>query len=124
VGDTFAVQCLGVEEGPYSVLMLRDRVRDGLVHPHTRTRKSSGGEWFPLFEVPGVFSSKDWGAAVVLSFLVGMLGIDRFYLGHNGLGLLKLATLGGFGLWWIVDLVLIVMGRVADRERRALRRWA
>lgn len=45
--------------------------------------------------------------ALLLSFFVGYLGIDRFYLGHNGLGLLKLLTLGFLGLWWLIDLILI-----------------
>ena len=45
--------------------------------------------------------------AVLLSALVGSLGVDRFYLGYVGTGVLKLITIGGFGIWWLIDLILI-----------------
>lgn len=50
---------------------------------------------------------KNWIAALLLSILVGSLGIDRFYMGYIGLGILKLITLGGFGIWWLIDLILV-----------------
>lgn len=50
---------------------------------------------------------KKWIVALLLSIFVGGLGVDRFYLGHIGLGILKLLTGGGFGVWWLIDLILI-----------------
>lgn len=50
---------------------------------------------------------KDPTVSVVLSVLVGGLGIDRFYIGDTGLGVLKLLTGGGLGVWWIVDMFVI-----------------
>ncbi len=50
---------------------------------------------------------KNWIAALILSILVGSLGVDRFYMGYIGTGILKLITLGGLGIWWIIDLILI-----------------
>lgn len=50
---------------------------------------------------------KDPTVSLVLSVLVGGLGIDRFYIGDTGLGVLKLLTAGGLGVWWIVDMFVI-----------------
>ncbi len=69
----------------------------------------------------GVAGEKDWLVALLLSVLVGTLGVDRFYLGYVGLGVLKLVTLGGCGIWWIVDLVLIATNKLPDAQGRPLR---
>ena len=53
--------------------------------------------------------------ALILSIFLGELGIDRFYLGYIGTGILKLITCGGFGIWWLIDLIKI--GRASCRER-------
>lgn len=50
---------------------------------------------------------KDPFVSVLLSIAVGELGIDRFYIGDTGLGVLKLITAGGLGIWWLVDLFII-----------------
>ena len=50
---------------------------------------------------------KDPTVVLVVSILVGELGIDRFMLGEIGLGIIKLLTLGAFGIWWLIDLFLV-----------------
>lgn len=57
----------------------------------------------------------------LLSYFGGSLGIDRFYLGQTGLGIAKLLTCGGLGIWQIIDLVMIGMGRFQDMEGNSLR---
>ena len=51
---------------------------------------------------------KDPVTTLILSLLVGGLGIDRFYIGDTGLGIAKLLTCGGCGIWTIVDYFLIM----------------
>ena len=49
----------------------------------------------------------NWIVTLVMSVVFGMFGVDRFMMGHIWLGILKLITSGGFGIWWLVDLILI-----------------
>jgi TM2 domain-containing membrane protein YozV len=65
---------------------------------------------------------KDWLVALLLSILVGTLGVDRFYLGYVGLGVLKLLTLGGFGIWTLVDIILIATNKLPDAQGNPLRK--
>ena len=55
-------------------------------------------------------------AAWLLSYFLGWLGVDRFYLGYIGTGILKLITFGGFGIWWLIDLVMILSGSKKDKK--------
>ena len=57
---------------------------------------------------------KDPTISLVLSLLTGQLGIDRFFIGDTGLGIGKLITCGGLGIWTIIDWFLIMN---ATREK-------
>lgn len=58
--------------------------------------------------------------ALLLSIFLGGLAIDRFYLGKVGTGVLKLLTFGGFGIWYLVDILLIASGSMTDKAGREL----
>lgn len=59
---------------------------------------------------------KNQTTAIILSVLLGGLGIDRFYLGYTGLGIVKLLTFGGFGIWSLIDLIMICTGSLKPAD--------
>ena len=65
---------------------------------------------------------KDWLTTLLLSIFLVQLGVDRFYLGYIGLGVLKLLTGGGCGIWWLVDVILIATDGLKDAKGRPLHR--
>ena len=63
-------------------------------------------------------------AVFFLSFMWGFVGADRMYLGKWGTGLLKLVTLGGFGIWVLIDLTMIMAGTMRDKQGREMLQFA
>lgn len=63
---------------------------------------------------------KDWTVTLVLAIFFGNFGIDRFYTGHIGLGILKLITGGGAGIWWLIDIILILTNNYNDIDGNPL----
>ena len=59
---------------------------------------------------------KDKTTAIILSALLGGLGVDRFYLGYTGMGVLKLLTGGCFGVLWILDIINIASGKLQPAD--------
>ena len=59
---------------------------------------------------------KNKTTALILSIFVGELGIDRFYLGYIGIGLLKLLTVGCFGILWLIDIINIASGNLQPAD--------
>lgn len=65
-------------------------------------------------------SPKSKVAAILLCFFLGGLGIHRFYVGKIGTGILMIITLGGLGIWTLIDFIIIVCGKFTDFEGRVL----
>ena len=115
----YFVNLMGQEQGPYHINDLRNMAATQQIRSDTAVRHGENA-YFPAKQVPGVFSDKDYVTTLIISWLVGIFGIDRFYLGYTGLGIAKLLTLGGCGVWAIVDLILIAMRKVPDAQGRPL----
>lgn len=61
-------------------------------------------------------SDKGFVPTVLLCFFLGVFGIHRFYVGKVGTGILMLLTLGGLGIWSLVDFIIIVCGNFKDKN--------
>jgi TM2 domain-containing membrane protein YozV len=62
-------------------------------------------------------------AAALLCFFLGCFGAHRFYLKKTGTAILMLCTLGGLGIWALVDLIFILTGSFRDKEGKRVYRW-
>ena len=65
---------------------------------------------------------KEWLVTLLLSFFVGYLGIHRFYTGHIAIGIVQLLTLGGCGIWALIDFIIILVGNYKDSDGRPLKK--
>ena len=77
----------------------------------------------PEFTGPLDPSDKSRGVATALAALLGPFGAHRFYVGKTGSGALMAATLGGLGVWWLYDLIVVAAGDFRDAEGRRVSRW-
>ena len=111
-----------VEDKKFSFTDLQELAKQKIIQPDTVVKIGKGkGNSYPAMMIPGLYSDKSVTTAVLLGFFLGNLGIDRFYLGYTGLGILKLLTFGGCGIWGIVDIVLIATRKLPDSTGRPLR---
>jgi TM2 domain-containing membrane protein YozV len=90
-------------------------------HPGSPVQAYPNGK--PMLDATGrPASPKSRLAALLLMLIIG-LGLHRFYVGKIGTGLLYLVTLGGLGIWFVVDLVMILMGTFTDKQGRVVANW-
>ena len=68
-------------------------------------------------------SPKSRLATSLLAFFLGGLGIHRFYLGKISTGILMILTLGGLGIWTLIDFIFAVAGAMKDKEGRPIKNW-
>ena len=68
-------------------------------------------------------SEKSRLVALLLCFFLGVIGVHRFYVGKIGTGVLMILTIGGLGIWALVDMIMIIIGSFTDKEGKKVYRW-
>ena len=68
-------------------------------------------------------SDKSRGIALALGVVLGVFGAHRFYLGKIGTGILQVLTMGGMGVWWLYDMILLASGSFRDAEGHRVKHW-
>ncbi len=68
-------------------------------------------------------STKSRTVAALLAFFLGVIGVHRFYVGKTGTGIAQILTLGGLGVWTLVDFVMILVGSFKDKDGATVTTW-
>ncbi len=94
----------------------QQKAAKGLTHKQKRTLRKVNRKIKKAERKGNSSGGKKWIVAVLLSFFAGVLGIDRFYLGYTTLGIIKLLTLGGLGVWALIDFILILIRALKPKD--------
>jgi hypothetical protein len=148
----YVIGANGSQYGPIDEATVKTWIAEGRLGPVSLSFKTGEAGWVPLStrdELKELFAAapapgtpgapgappapvpvgpetpKDWLTALLLSIFLGLLAVDRFYLGYTGLGVLKLVisvfTCGIAGwVWWIIDIILIANGSLRDAQGRPM----
>jgi TM2 domain-containing membrane protein YozV len=68
-------------------------------------------------------SDKSRLAVTLFAFFLGIFGAHRWYLGKTGTAIAMLLTLGGLGVWALVDFIMAVSGQMRDKENKLITKW-
>ena len=105
--QTWVVQIPGQPDTPVNTETLSAWAQTKRIKPDTQVIDIQNKRTYVASQIPGVFSDKEYMVALLFSIFLGYLGIDRFYMGQVGIGIGKLLTLGGCGIWYLIDIILI-----------------
>ncbi len=109
------------QEGPYTLYEIRRMIHHGHLKRSDRACNEHGGVWISVGEIPHLYSNRSRLAALILSFFLGVFGLDRLYLGYYWSSFFKGLTCGLCGVWLIVDFVMILLDELWDASGRPLR---
>ena len=115
------VQVPGQPDSPVDTFTLSAWAKTKVIQPNTQVTDTETNRTFAASQIPGVFSDKEYIIALLFSIFLGYFGIDRFYMGQAGMGIGKLLTGGGCGVWWLIDVILIATRSSNDSAGRPLK---
>jgi hypothetical protein len=76
-----------------------------------------GNRSFLIDHIPCIkYSSHYFISTLLYSIFLGLFAVDRFSLGHIGIAVGKMITLGGLGLWWIIDIIHLILGKLMPHD--------
>jgi len=67
-------------------------------------------------------ASRNYNTLLWFSILLGEFGADHFYVGKTKTGILKLCTLGGCGIWWLIDVIMVFSEKFTDKDGNVIRK--
>ena len=67
-------------------------------------------------DYPEGYKPKRWVTALLSCLFLGVIGVHRFYVGKIGTGVLQVLTVGGLGVWTVIDLISILLGKFTDKN--------
>jgi TM2 domain-containing membrane protein YozV len=77
----------------------------------------------PGFRSDKTVSSRSRLAALLLCFFLGVFGVHRFYVGKIGTGVAMIVTVGGLGIWILIDFIMIIVGGFTDIDGKFVLDW-
>ena len=115
------VQIPGLSDSPVDTYTLVMWAKSKMIRAETQVVDVESNRTYTASQIPGVFSDKEYLVALLFSIFLGGWGADRFYMGQIGLGIGKLLTGGGCGIWYLIDILLIAMRSSNDSMGRPLK---
>lgn len=116
VGEAWVLSIPGNPDLKLATAELHIWAKKGYIKTETLLTEISTNRVYPATQIPGVFSSRTYLLASLLSFFLGVLGIDRLYMGYIGTGLIKMFTFGGLGIWALIDFIRILTRNLPDKD--------
>jgi hypothetical protein len=115
------VQIPGQPDSPVDTFTLSAWAKSKIIRPDTQVTDVQSKRTYTAAQIPGVYSEKEYLVALLFSIFLGYFGVDRFYMGQVGMGIGKLLTFGGCGIWYLIDIILIATRSSNDSMNRPLK---
>ena len=119
--NQWVVQIPGQPDTPVDTFTLSTWAKTKTIQAGTQVIDIETNRTYTASQIPGVFSDKEYLVALLFSIFLGYFGIDRFYMGQVGMGIGKLLTVGGCGIWYLIDIILIATRSANDPLGRPLK---